>query len=201
MFKSKGSTDKIVSEGGLTRLHELMPGKYIEVKRATEKDGEAGDALDAQIRSSTKPRQQNTCMDCGKRNPKFCMPNENKKRWCGDCAQKNHPEAVKTRTMKESRFTTKTSYTPQCQMMDDKNSLCIVEKQREDRCKVFQWARSLDPPRCAYWIVAECPNMKNGKQCDRVHECDTAVSWRMFVVYYTMCSQVHELWICRRRLC
>ena len=107
MFKSKGSTDKIVSEGGLTRLHELMPGKYIEVKRATEKDGEARDAVDAQIRSSNKPKQQNTCMDCGKRNPKFCMPNENKKRWCADCAKKNHPEAVKTRTMKESRFTTK----------------------------------------------------------------------------------------------
>jgi hypothetical protein len=33
------------------------------------------------------------------------------------------------------------------------------------------WARELDPPRCAYWIVTECPQLKNGKQCDRIHEC------------------------------
>jgi|EP01049_Picozoa_sp_SAG25_P003629 hypothetical protein len=46
----------------------------------------------------------------------------------------------------------------------------LAEKQREDRCEVFQWARALDPPRCAYWVVAECPNMRNGKQCDRIHE-------------------------------
>jgi hypothetical protein len=37
-----------------------------------------------------------------------------------------------------------------------------TEKQREDRSFVFQWARNHDPPRCAYWVVAECPNIKNG---------------------------------------
>jgi hypothetical protein len=33
------------------------------------------------------------------------------------------------------------------------------------------WARELDPPRCACWIVTQCLNLKSGKQCDRVHEC------------------------------
>ena len=47
------------------------------------------------------------------------------------------------------------------------------QSQREDRCAVFQWARSrctcgspgnectCGGVRCAYWIVAECPNLKN----------------------------------------
>jgi len=46
----------------------------------------------------------------------------------------------------------------------------LAEKQREDRCEVFQWARCQEPLRCAYWIVADCPNLKAGKTCDRVHE-------------------------------
>ena len=114
----------------------------------------------------------NSCLDCGKKNPKFCLPNENKKRCtlhillqtllhfeavlisvvgvrpgCADCASKNHPEAVKLRTKKEQR-------------------------QREDRCAVFQWARREggEQQRCAYWIVQDCPNLKAGKTCDRVHE-------------------------------
>jgi hypothetical protein len=104
MFTDRDSVEKVVTKNGLTKLHEIKPGKYVEVKRANAKDDDrafSGGAIDAHVRTSTRPRLQNVCMDCGKRNPKFCMPNENKKRWCGDCAQKNHPEAVKTRTMKE----------------------------------------------------------------------------------------------------
>jgi len=166
MFKDQVSTGHVVTEDGRTRLHELRPGKYVEVKRATEKDGDGKGAMDAHIRSSMKPKLQNACMDCGKRNPKFCMPNENKKRWCGDCAQKFHPEAIKTRTVKESGSPSRS-----CRCRALTTAFLFSEKQREDRCEIFQWARSLDPPRCAYWIVAECPNMKSGKQCDRVHEC------------------------------
>ena len=73
-------------------------------------------------------------------------------------------------------------------------------KQRDDRSAVFQWgkytsnliwrglhdivcvtsfsdtllvftARSLEPIRCAYWIVADCPGLKAGKVCDRMHQC------------------------------
>jgi hypothetical protein len=141
MFKDRESVEKVVTQNGLTKLHEIKTGKYVEVKRANAKA--AGDcasaALDAHVRSSTKPRMQNICMDCGKRNPKFCMPNENKKRWCGECAQKNHPEAVKTRTMKErppshfyvwrALFHLPATFIPACDP---------AERQREDRCAVFR---------------------------------------------------------------
>lgn len=105
MFKGQESVAKVVApEPGKTRLHEFRSGKYVEVKRAAEKDHTERGADDAMARGSTKPKLQNACMDCGKKNPKFCMPNENKKRWCAECAQKDHPEAVKTRTMKESAW-------------------------------------------------------------------------------------------------
>ena len=95
MFKDFSSVGKVVSpETGTTKLHELRSGKYVEVKRATDREqGEARGAADAAARSNRRPVHQNACMDCGKKNPKFCMPNENKKRWCADCAGKNHPEA------------------------------------------------------------------------------------------------------------
>ena len=41
----------------------------------------------------------------------------------------------------------------------------------QNRGEVFQWARSQFPGRCAYWILAECPNLKAGKTCDHIHEC------------------------------
>ena len=95
MFKDLSSVEKVVSpETGNTKLLELRSGKYVEVKRATDREqGEARGAADAAARSNRRPVHQNACMDCGKKNPKFCMPNENKKRWCADCAGKNHPEA------------------------------------------------------------------------------------------------------------
>ena len=48
----------------------IKPGKYVEVKRANAKDDDrafSGGAIDAHVRTSTKPRMQNVCMDCGKR--------------------------------------------------------------------------------------------------------------------------------------
>ena len=133
MFKEELSVDKVVAtQPDKTKLHEIRPGKYIEAKRAAEKDNAERGAEDAIRRASTKPTLKNLCMDCGKNNPKFCMPNgptllvsfavndrcvrpsvdtdsvacvmlpENKKRWCSECAQRNHPEAVKSRTTKES---------------------------------------------------------------------------------------------------
>ena len=92
---------------------------------------------------------------------------------CADCASKNHPEAVKLRTKKEQR-------------------------QREDRCAVFQWARREggEQQRCAYWIVQDCPNLKAGKTCDRVHECATPPSEP---VHCTTCAEVR--WFARCKNC
>ena len=120
MFEEHSSVAKVVSpQDNNTQLHEIRPGKYIEAKRASEKDSVDRGAEDAINRASTKPKLKNVCMDCGKNNPKFCMPNgvkhhpvcsstvdnsygsaelsralstENKKRWCSECAQKNHPD-------------------------------------------------------------------------------------------------------------
>ena len=41
----------------------------------SEKDSVDRGAEDAIQRASTKPKLKNVCMDCGKNNPKFCMPN------------------------------------------------------------------------------------------------------------------------------
>ena len=76
MFEEQSSVDKVVSpQDNNTQLHELRPGKYIEAKRASEKDSVDRGAEDAMHRASTKPTLKNVCMDCGKNNPKFCMPN------------------------------------------------------------------------------------------------------------------------------
>jgi hypothetical protein len=50
--------------------------------------------------------------------------------------------------------------------------LVKAEGARAARSSVFQWARSFgeESPRCAYWIVSDCPNLKNGKTCARLHE-------------------------------
>ena len=76
MFKEHSSVAKVVAPAaGSTRLHEFRPGKYVEVKRAAEKDNAERGAEDAMQRASTKPKLKNVCMDCQKPNPKFCMPN------------------------------------------------------------------------------------------------------------------------------
>ena len=76
MFEDELSVEKVVApEAGNTRLHEIRPGKYIEAKRAEEKDGAQRGAEDAMRRASAKPKLKNVCMDCGRSNPKFCMPN------------------------------------------------------------------------------------------------------------------------------
>jgi RNA recognition motif-containing protein len=103
VLEDSETVEKLVSpEEEKTRLYQLRPGKYIELKRATIENSQKAEGVEAAWRrTSTRPQQSNACMDCGKKNPKFCMPNENKKRWCPDCARKNHPEAVKSRTKKE----------------------------------------------------------------------------------------------------
>jgi hypothetical protein len=76
MFEEQSSVAKVVSpQDNNTQLHEIRPGKYIEAKRASEKDSVDRGAEDAIHRASTKPKLKNMCMDCGKNNPKFCMPN------------------------------------------------------------------------------------------------------------------------------
>ena len=76
MFEEQSSVGKVVSsQDNNAQLHELRPGKYIEAKRASEKDSVDRGAEDAMHRASTKPTLKNVCMDCGKNNPKFCMPN------------------------------------------------------------------------------------------------------------------------------
>eukprot|EP01052_Picozoa_sp_SAG31_P013713 SAG31_NODE_832_length_11660_cov_2.612091_1_plen_407_part_10 len=132
MFRDLESVNKVVvQDSDRAQQHELRPGIYVDVKRALSKQDAAvpsdDSSAEASDRAATRLKHQsNTCQDCGKRNPKYGMPNEKRKRWCGDCAQKNHPEAVKNRSIKE-------------------------RAQREDRSHVFQWARNFDQPRCAYW--------------------------------------------------
>ena len=76
MFEELSSVDKVVSpHEGNTQLHEIRPGKYVEAKRASAKDRVDRGAQYAVQRASTKPKLRNVCMDCGKNNPKFCMPN------------------------------------------------------------------------------------------------------------------------------
>ena len=87
--------------------------------------------------------QKPKCQDCGKLNPKFYLAGQKNKRLCGDCAP---PGASKRRTAKE-----------------------IIE--REDRSKIFMWARELEPMRCAYWVVGKCPDLRAGQiSCRRIHE-------------------------------
>jgi hypothetical protein len=105
MFNDLSSVSKVCTVGDQPQLHELRPGKYVDVKRATgQEDMPRRNTGNSFERQSNKPRLSNACLDCGKRNPKYGMPNEQKKRWCGDCAQKSHPDAVKNRTSKESNF-------------------------------------------------------------------------------------------------
>jgi|EP01043_Picozoa_sp_COSAG02_P009607 hypothetical protein len=75
MFEEQSSVAKVVAPQGNTQLHEIRPGKYIEAKHAVEKDSVDRGAEDAIRRASTKSKLKNMCMDCGKNNPKFCMPN------------------------------------------------------------------------------------------------------------------------------
>ena len=120
---------------------------------------------------------------------------ENKKRWCSKCA-KRYPEVCRITCDARSN----TGSVLDCHMRQISSLLNTLERstahrcavvavavvtqavksrtqkeqsQREDRCAVFQWARSrctcgspgnvctCGGVRCAYWIVAECPNLKN----------------------------------------
>jgi hypothetical protein len=115
IFQSQQSADAACTERGVhqeTALHEFRRGVYIEVKRATAKRvEETGSGRTPQVEQlRTLPTSSNVCLDCGKKNPKYGLPQDGephdtrsrKPRWCGDCKVRAHPDAVKTRTEKES---------------------------------------------------------------------------------------------------
>jgi hypothetical protein len=51
-------------------------------------------------RGAGRGGNRHKCLDCGKKNPKWGI-GEVRRTWCGDCAQRSHPDAAKQRTFKE----------------------------------------------------------------------------------------------------
>jgi hypothetical protein len=111
IFESQESADAACG-GGQGVFHQFRPGHYIEVKRSTEKGGNVmvHGGMNAPHQNQRAPRdsaagwghtrKSNVCVDCGKSNPKYGMPTQKRKMWCGECA-KDHPDASKSRTQKE----------------------------------------------------------------------------------------------------